>query len=92
MNALCLPPVLRFNEPVAAPEIARFADAMGVADAVARAEELARLAGFVRLRDFGVRFEDLPEIAASAASRPGNRANPRVASPEEALDLYASVW
>jgi maleylacetate reductase len=92
MNALCLPPVLRFNEPVAADEIARFAEAMGVSDAAAHVEELARSAGFERLRDFGVLREDLPEIAAGAAGRPGNRANPRLASPDEALELYASIW
>jgi maleylacetate reductase len=92
MNALCLPPVLRFNEPVAAPEIARFAEAMGVEDAAAHAEGLARLAGFERLRDFGVRAEDLPELAANAAARPGNRANPRVATPSEAQELLESIW
>jgi maleylacetate reductase len=92
MNALCLPPVLRFNEPVAAAEIARFAEAMGVGDAAAHVEALARSAGFERLRDFGVVREDLPEIAAAAVGRAGNRANPRHASAEEALELYASIW
>ena len=32
-NALCLPPALRFNEPVAGDEIARFAEALGTDDA-----------------------------------------------------------
>ncbi len=32
-NALCLPPALRFNEPVAGEEIARFAEALGAPDA-----------------------------------------------------------
>ena len=32
-NALCLPPALRFNEPVASEEIARFAEALGTDDA-----------------------------------------------------------
>ena len=48
MNALCLPPVLRFNGPVAGDAIARFAAATGASDAAERAEELARLAGFGR--------------------------------------------
>jgi maleylacetate reductase len=92
MNALCLPPVLRFNAAAAAGEIARFAEAMGVGDAAARVEELARLAGFERLRDFGVLAEDLPEIAANAAARPGNFANPRTATPDEVQELYESIW
>jgi maleylacetate reductase len=92
MNALCLAPVLRFNEPVAGAAIARLARAMRVGDAAARAEELAHLAGFERLRDFGVREQDLPELAATAAGRPGNRANPRRATPHEVQELFASIW
>jgi alcohol dehydrogenase class IV len=92
MNALCLPPVLRFNAEAAAGEIARFAGAMGVDDAAAHCERLARFAGFERLRDFGVRREDIPELAASAAARPGNRANPRTATPAEIQELYESIW
>ena len=36
LNAICLPPALRFNEPVAAGEIARFGEAMGTDDPVGR--------------------------------------------------------
>ncbi len=82
MNALCLPPAIRFNEPVAGEAVARLAEAMGVDDAAARAEELSRLTGFGRLRDFGVPREDLPgarrggvaterRAAESAPRRPG---------------------
>jgi alcohol dehydrogenase class IV len=92
MNALCLPPVLRFNADAAAPEIARFAEAMGVEDAAAHAKELARRGGFERLRDFGVLHEDLPRLAEDAAGRAGNRANPRTASPAEIQELYESIW
>jgi alcohol dehydrogenase class IV len=92
MNALCLPPVLRFNKPVAGEAIARFASSMGVDDAAARAEELARLAGFERLRDFGVPREELAELAETAAGRGGNRANPRVATAGDILELYVSIW
>jgi maleylacetate reductase len=92
MNALCMPPVLRFNQPVAGAAIARFADAMGVADAAARTEQLARLAGFERLRDFGVPHGDLDELAATAAGRGGNRANPRQATAAEVRELYESIW
>jgi alcohol dehydrogenase class IV len=92
MNALCLPPVLRFNAEVAAAEIARFAAAMGVDDAAVHCEQLARLGGFERLRDFGVRRDDLPQIAEAAAGRGGNANNPRVATPDEIRALYESIW
>jgi maleylacetate reductase len=92
MNALCMPPTLRFNEPVAGEAIARFAAAMGVADAAARTEELARLGGFERLRDFGVPREDLPELGATTAQRAGALANPRPATAAEVTELFASIW
>ena len=92
MNALVLPAALRFNEPVAAAEIARFSEAMGTDDPVGRVEELARLGGFERLRDFGVPEEELDDIAAAAAVRAGTVANPRSASPAEIAELLRSVW
>ena len=92
LNAICLPPALRFNAPAAAEEIARFGRAIASADPPARVEELARLAGFARLRDLGVPREELDEVAAAAASRPGARANPRPASPGEIAELYRQVW
>ena len=91
-NALSRAPALRFNRPVAGAEIARLAAAMNVEDAAARAEELARLAGFERLRDLGVPAEGLDEVAALAAARPGNRANPRQASAGEIAELLRAVW
>jgi maleylacetate reductase len=84
MNAICLPPAMRFNAPVV-PE------AMTVVP-VDRVEELARLAGFDRLRDFGVPEADLDELGARAAARPGAKANPRPVSAAEAAELFRSVW
>ena len=84
MNAICLPPAMRFNAPVVP-------DAMS-AVSVERVEELARLAGFERLRDFGVPKSDLEELGERAAARPGARANPRSASAAEVAELYRSVW
>jgi alcohol dehydrogenase class IV len=92
LNAICLPPALRFNEPVAGRELERLAEAMETDDAVGRAEELARLAGFERLRDLGVPETELDKVAEAAAERAGARANPRPASPAEIADLYRSVW
>ena len=92
LNAICLPAALRFNEPVASEEIARFPEALGTRDPVARVQELARLGGFERLRDFGVPEGDLPELAAATAERRGAKANPRAASPEEIEGLLRTIW
>lgn len=91
-NALCLPPALRFNEPVAAAEIERFGEALGADDAVARVEELSRLAGYERLRDLGVREDELDEVAEATAVRAGALANPRQATPAQIAELFRSIW
>jgi maleylacetate reductase len=92
MNALCLAPALRFNEPVVPDAIATFARALGVADAPRRVEELARLGGFERLRDFGIPEGELADVAAVAAQRPGARSNPRPATPADVEALLRSIW
>jgi maleylacetate reductase len=92
LNAICLPPALRFNNEVAAAEIARFGEAMGRDDAVGRVEELARLSGFTLLRHLGVPKDELPEVAEAAAERGGAKANPRPATPDEIEELLQSVW
>jgi len=91
-NALCLPPALRFNEPVAAEEIARFGGALGTDDPPARVEELGHASGFTRLRDLDVPENELDELAEAAAQRAGAKANPRPASPDEIVELYRSIW
>jgi maleylacetate reductase len=92
LNAICLPPALRFNAEVAADAIARFGEALSRDDPIARVEELARLAGFRRLRHLGVRREELPEVAEATSVRGGAKANPRAATPAEILELLESVW
>jgi maleylacetate reductase len=92
LNAICLPPALRFNAPAVPEAVAKLADALGVEDAPARVEELARLGGFARLRDLGVPEDELDAIAELAAARPGAKANPRPASAEEIAGLLRSVW
>jgi maleylacetate reductase len=91
-NALCLPPALRFNQPVAAAEIARFGAALGADDPIARCEELARLSGYERLRDLGVPEDELDEVAEATAVRGGALANPRQATPAEIAELFRSIW
>jgi maleylacetate reductase len=92
LNAISLPPALRFNQPVADAEIERFGDAMATHDPIGRVEELARLGGFTLLRHLGVPENELDEVAAEAAERRGAKANPRPASAEEIAELYRSVW
>ena len=92
MNALCLPPALRFNEETVPEAVERFGDAMGTSDPAGRVTELARLGGFVRLRDFEVPEAELPDVAEAAAARPGARANPRPASPADIAELLRSIY
>ena len=92
MNALCLAPALRFNEVAVPGAVAELGVALGAEDAAARCEELARLGGFERLRDFGVPEDELSEVAAAAAARPGARANPRPVAPEDVEPLLRSIW
>ena len=92
LNAITLPAALRFNEPVAEAEIARFGEAIGTDDPVGRVEELARLGGFVRLRDLGVPEDELEEVAAATAVRGGAQANPRQAGEAEITELLRSIW
>ncbi len=87
MNALCLPPALRFNAEVAPDAVQRFHDAVGT-----DVEELARLGGFERLRDFGIPEEDLSEIAAATVERAGAKANPRQASAADVEQLLHNIY
>jgi alcohol dehydrogenase class IV len=92
MNALCLPPALRFNAVVVLDEIARLGDAIGRDDPVAGVEELASLGAFGRLRDHGVPRDGLAAVAADIATRGGARANPRPAPPDQIAELLLSIW
>ena len=91
LNGICLPPALRYNQRYAAAAIRRFGEAVG-GDPTSRVEELAALGGITRLSQLGVPEEDLPELAASAAQRGGNQANPHPATPQEIEQLLRSVW
>ena len=92
LNALCLPPALRFNAEAAPVAVARFAQAIGADDPAARVEELARLAGIVRLRDLGVPESELEEVAEAVIVRAGARSNPREATAAEVTELLRSIW
>jgi len=91
LNAICLPAALRYNARHAPDALRRFGEAVG-GEPVRRVEELAALGGATRLRDLGVPEADLPELAAAAAQRAGNQANPQPATPAEIEQLLRSVW
>ena len=92
LNALCLAPALRFNEPVVPDAVVALATAMGTTNATARVEELARLGGFERLRDLGIPEDELSAAAIETAGRPAARANPRPATPADIEALFRSIW
>jgi maleylacetate reductase len=92
LNALTLPPALRFNEPVAGEAVARLARALGVTDAAGRAEELALLGGYERLRDLGIPEDAPTAVAEAVAARAGARANPRPVTPADVEELLRSIW
>ena len=92
MNAVCLPHALRFNREAAAGPLALLAEAMGVADPAARSAELGALGCPMRLRDYDVPRDGLPEIAEKTAERPAAKANPRPASTAEILGLLEDAW
>jgi maleylacetate reductase len=92
MNALALPPTLRFNALAVPQEVVRFGQAIGAGDPAAGAERLAALGEFGRLRDFGVPHEELSEVAEATAQRGGNQMNPRRATPGQIEELLETIW
>jgi len=93
LNGICLPPVLRFNAAYAPEAVRRFGEAIGASDDPAgRVEDLAALAGPTRLSDLGMPETDLPALAADAAQRGGNLANPKPATPQEIEQLIREVF
>ena len=93
LNGICLPPALRFNTAFAPDAVARFGEAVGdPGDPAGRVEALAALAGPTRLRELRVPEADLPGLAADAAARGGNLANPKPASPDEIEQLLRDVY
>lgn len=92
LNGIVLAPALRFNATIDPEAVRRFGEAIGSPDdPAAGVEALAALAGPTRLSELGVAEQDLPALAASAAGRGGNLANPRPATPDEIEQLLRSV-
>jgi alcohol dehydrogenase class IV len=91
LNGICLPPALRYNARYAPAAVRAFGGAVG-GDGAAVVEKLTALGGVTRLSELGVPEADLPELAASAAQRGGNHANPHPATPAEIEQLLRSVY
>ena len=92
MNAVCLPPALRYNEGVASDAITRLGEAMDHGDAIGRVSELGALAGPTRLRDYDVPREDLATLAEAIAERAPAKANPRPAPAPAVQELLEEIW
>ncbi|HZC77684.1 MAG TPA: iron-containing alcohol dehydrogenase, partial [Ktedonobacterales bacterium] len=104
-NSVMLPHVMRFNLEATAPQIAPAAAAMGLAAAglrpdVAAAVVAHQVAEWVeqmrlprRLREIGVREEQLPELSALAFASRTVQSNPKpVASAEQIEALLRAAW
>jgi 4-hydroxybutyrate dehydrogenase len=102
-NAVVLPAVVAFNRAAAAARLAHVAVAMGAdpgageaALAGGAAERVRALAAGVgipaRLRDVGVREEDLPRIAAKAFEDASHRTNPRPCGEADLLAIARSAF
>ena len=103
-NAVCLPPVMRFNKDVVTDRYARVAHCFGVAASGASEAELAdraidaivdlnkRVGIPATLAELGVRKEQLPGLAAKAYADPCHRTNPRDCSQADLLGLYEQAY
>jgi alcohol dehydrogenase class IV len=102
-NAVVLPAVVDWNRPAAPARLARVAVALGEppgeddeplsARAAERIRALARGIGIpARLREVGVREEDLPRIAEKAYEDASHRTNPRPCTEADLLALARASW
>lgn len=97
LNAVFLPPVIRFNAPAVGDKIARLAAVMGVAPqpeavAAAVADLNARLGLPGSLEAMGVPEAVLPEIATRALGDHCHATNPRTATRDDYLSILDQAW
>ena len=92
MNAICLPPALRFNEQVAEDALARLAYAMGAVDAAVGPRTLLACAASSVCATSASPSLSLPTSPRRSSSGPGAKANPRPASAAEVADLFRSIY
>ncbi len=94
---------MEFNRDAARARLARVAIAMGASpnapepelaqDAIARTRKLNEALGIpARLRDVGVKEEDLPRIAKKAFADASHQTNPRKCSEEDLLGILRAAY
>jgi alcohol dehydrogenase class IV len=100
-NAILLPHVTEFNFPAAADRYLRLGEALGLdlaglpacdvqRQVVARLTQLAEEASYrPQLKEYGLRREDIPRLAANAMADPCLVTNPRPVTIQDLEDLYA---
>ena len=93
-NAVLLPAVLEYNEPVVAQRIQDlFGDRFGETSAAGAIRILnKRLCIAPRLRDYGVTEEILPKLADKAIEDGCHQNNPRPCTREDLLALYRVAY
>ncbi|QSQ13661.1 iron-containing alcohol dehydrogenase [Myxococcus landrumensis] len=102
-NAVVLPVVMEFNRATSTARLARVAVAMGdssnareevlASNAIDRVRKLNAAIGIpARLRDVGVREEDLPKIADKAFQDACHQCNPRKVTEADLLALAREAW
>lgn len=91
---LMLPRVVEFNTPAAADAYGELLEAAGAGDPLPELlRGLWRLGGLSRrLSEHGVRREELPKLAAEAASQWTASFNPRPVGEREMLEIYESAY
>ena len=95
-SCVMLPHVLRWNAPATSERQKLISEAMQrpLADAGDAVEELIADLGLpARLRDVGIRQEDLDSIAQEAAAHPVVQSNPRpISGPADILEILNNAW
>jgi alcohol dehydrogenase class IV len=102
-NAIVLPVVMEFNRPMTTGRLARVAVVLGefanmredvlAGHAIERVRKLNAAIGIpARLRDVGVKEEDLPRIAAKAFEDASHLANPRKCTQEDLLMMAREAF
>jgi alcohol dehydrogenase class IV len=100
VNAIVLPHTMRFNSAATTTTSSRIADALRTETGARSLSHIASLEHILsavalprRLRDIGLKREELPEIAAAAMSDWFIKRNPRwVSTPDELLGILEEAW
>lgn len=93
-NSLLLPHVMRFNSPATKEKFSKIAQIFKAEDAISAVANLAKKIGTDRkMREFGVKQEDLPGMAKSAMEvQRLLKNNPREVAEADALSIYEQAW